>query len=126
MKTIKKLFLLAVLGMGVYGNVNADNIQAKIRAKVNARHHELANIKNSTQLNNFLAELKSEVLVILAEAEELTGRNQALKQALESLNPSDKFSIAANIKTILGNLEPDISATIRNAIPQVYRSILGL
>jgi hypothetical protein len=126
MKTIKKLFLLTVLGIGVYVNVNADNIQAQIRAKINEHKQEIANITNSIQLNNFLARLKNAALAILNDAGELSPRNQALKEALESLNPADKFSIAANIKPILANLDADISATIKNAIPPVYKTILQL
>lgn len=127
MKTIQKLFLLTVLGIGVYVHeTHADNIQGKIRDKVNEHYHKIDGLKDSKQVNQFLATLKSEILGILNSEADLSERSQNLKAALERLNPSDKFSIANNIHAILDNLDPDIATTIKRFIPQVYKSILGL
>lgn len=128
MKTIQKLFMITVLGMGVYVHeTQASEVQAQIRAKVHSHHHEIANIKNSVQLNKLLAELKSEILQVLnRDGIQLSQKEMLLKSALESLNPSDKISIASNIRQILDNLEHDISGMIKSAIPQLYRSILGI
>lgn len=140
--SFRKLFLLAYVGTGAFvGEVKANDtnstetvviseqevsaqVQAKIRAKVKTHQHEIANIKTSTQLNSFLQKIKKEIIDILNEAECLSAREKALKSALETLNPNDKFSIAANIHAILNNLDADISAIIKNAIPDIYKKIL--
>jgi len=125
---IKTLFLLAIFGTGVSLKVGANpeihNIQARIRSKVHEHKYEIDTIKNSNQLNNLLAKLKSEILLILADDSILSTRELTLKSALIALNPSDKLSIAAHIKTILVNLDADIANIIINAIPQVYKTIL--
>lgn len=133
---IKKFFIAATLGMGIQTNSDNvvvshvqtanDTVQAKVRTIVNAHHHKIGLIKNSNQLNAFLGELKAEILTMLNQEISLSDKNYALKQALESINPSDKFSIASNIKSVLNNLDSDIANIIKSAIPQVYRTVLGL
>jgi hypothetical protein len=127
MKTLNKLFLLTVLGMGVYVHeTHASSIQNEIRNMVHQHKHEIDGIKNSNQLNNLLAKLKIEILQVLSDESKLDNREKSLKLALEALNPTDKMSIATHIKAILSCLDADIANIIKNAIPQVYRTILAI
>ncbi len=127
MKTFKKLFLLTVLGMGVYVHeTHASSIQNEIRNTVHKHKHEIDGIKNSNQLNHLLAKLKTEILNILSDECNLDEREKSLKVSLLALNPVDKMSIATHIKTILSCLDSDIANIIKNAIPQVYRTILAI
>lgn len=128
MKSLNKIFLLTVLGLGVYvTEVFADQeIQSKIHKVVETKISSLAGTtptNDNSALVRILEEIKADLLDILKTAPD-TEQYKKLQAAVKNLNTKNMLVMVGHVKIILANIDDKTKNLILDQVPEKVRPFI--
>jgi len=121
MKSLSKIFLLTVLGLGVYVTevFSNDDIQSKIHNIVQTKISSLAGTAPSNDnaaLVKILEEIKVDLLEVLSTAPD-TEQYKKLQTAIKNLNTKNMLVMVGHVRIILANLDEKTKNLILDHVP---------
>lgn len=121
MKSLSKIFLLTVLGLGVYVTevFSNDDIQSRIHNIVQTKISLLAGTTPSNDnaaLVKILEEIKVDLLDVLSTAPD-TEQYKKLQTAVKNLNTKNMLVMVGHVRIILANLDEKTKNLILDHVP---------
>ena len=117
MKSIQKLFLLSVLGLGVYVNqALADEATDNEIHKVVVSHMSSVQGNDAKALANALEKIKADVSEIIKKSLD-SDKYSTLQAALSKLDPTAMYAAITQLKIILANVPAHTKDLIMKKYP---------
>lgn len=126
MNYLQKLFMLTVLGLGVYVNevLPNEDIQAKIHRIIEQKSLSFSGTKGDGELAKLLSAIQDDLKQVLKSAPD-TAQYKQLKEAVNGLNPSNLLTMIGYVRTILANIDPKTKTLIMEHVPAKFKPFVA-